>query len=249
MAVFLDAVGPGGAFSSPNISWPVAVAEWNHPGPGLHKTVVVGVSFQVDGQTLSSLGRACSYDGLPMTSLGIAEWGGAGHGAWTELWGIVDVPGGKRIHSEVSGGFFAGRRLRGESLSYTGVDSFGTVVTATGTGTALSVAGTTTAANMIVQAFGTLSGLSAYTATQRHISNDAISLVMGDAVGTGSAITFGATRAASDVWSGLTVVLKASDIVATAKPLAATPVVSASGRRLPRPGITRRTVFNVQPEA
>ena len=248
MAVFPDAVGLGGLFSSPNISWPIAYADWDHPGTGLHKTVVVAVSFQVDGQELTDLGRLVTYDGLPMTSLGIAEWGGAGHGAWTELLGIVDVPGGKRIHAEVSGGFFAGRRLRGGSLSYTGVDSFGTVVTATGTGTALSVAGTTTPADLIVQAFGTLSGLSAYTATQRHISNDAISLVMGDSVGTG-AITFGATRASAGVWSGLTVVLNAADIVATAKPLTATPIVSASGRRLPRPGITRRTVFDVQPEA
>lgn len=250
MAVFLDAVGPGGWFSSPNISWPVATADWTHPGSGLHKTVVVGLSFQVDGQTLTSLGRAVSYDGLPMTSLGIVEWGGPGHGAWTEIWGIIDVPGGKRIHAEVSGGFFAGRRLRGESLSYTGVDSFGTVVVASGTGTVLSVSGTTTSsANVIVQAFGTLSGLSAYTATQRHISNEAISLVMGDAVGTGSAIAFGATRAASDVWSGLTVVLNASDIVASAQPLVAEPIMSASGRRLARPGIARRTIFAVRPEA
>lgn len=249
MAVFLDAVGPGGAFSSPNISWPVAVAEWIHPGAGLHKTVVVGLSFQVDGQTLTSLGRGVSYDGLPMTSLGVSEWGGAGHGAWTELYGIVDVAGGKRVRAEVSGGFFAGRTVRGESLSYTGVDSFGTVVVANGTGTALLVAGTTASPNVIVQAFGAMSGLSTYTQTQRHISNDAISLVMGDALGTGSAINFGATRAQSGTWSGLSAVLLASDIVATAQPLVATPVASAVGRRLARPGIARRTIFDVKPEA
>ena len=254
MAVFFDSVGTGAVFDESVISFPIPIdLFWTHQAPpGRQTAVVAAMSFWVYNTALTDLTRKVWYGSQEMTSLGVKEWTtGAGAG-WTELFGILNPPKGRQIvHGWVLGGLpFIGKLARGNSVSYTGVDSFGTVTNAAGVGTGtLSLTGTGASATKVVTAFGTKTvGLAAFNQTQRYLSNTSCSLLLGDADGTGSSTTFSVTRGRSGPWSAQGVVLNAADIVATATGVSATPVLRSAGKRLARPGVTRRTIFAAEPE-
>lgn len=254
MAVFHES--NGGIAAGQETFWPLnkfAVAE-KHKGAGSQRCVVAGLSYVIGagGMDIEDVVRTVKYAGSPMTSLGCVPFNDVG-GGWTELFGILDVPSGEATISfdiDVDG-YFGNSPwyVRGSSVAYTGVDGFGTVVTEYGSGTSLSMAATGAGSTKVVQAFGARAGLSTYNRTQRYLGTAGVSLVMGDMDGTGSSANFTATRAASGAWSGVSVVLLPADIVGSVKPIVAEPAIRIAGRRLPRPGTNRRTVFTVPVEA
>lgn len=249
MAVFHEATGPGAAEFWPLISVPVIDVAFRHPrGVGAHRAVLVGMAYWVHLGDIEDLDRTVTYDGVEMTSLGVQPFNDTGD-SWLELFGILEAPAGGRVRAVLSGEFLAPRSLRAASVSYTGVDAIGTVTESYGTGTALAAAATAPAAGKAVQVFGTRTGLTAYTQTQRYVNNTYIGLAIGDVDGDGEEQDFAATRATAGPWASIAAVLNPADLVASAKPIVVEPALSAAGRRLPRPGIPRRVVFNVEPEA
>lgn len=249
MAVFHEATGPGSGESYPLLSLGHIDVDFRHPkGAGAHRAVLVPVSYRVYAGELEDLNRVVTYDNIPMTSLGVQPFNNTGD-SWLELFGMLEAPSGGKVHAAVSGEFLAARWIRAVSLSYTGVDSFGTITTTYGTGTALTAEATAPAAGKAVQVFGTRTGLKDYTQTQRYLNNTGIALGAADADGDGTAKTFAAARAVAGPWASMTVVLNPADLVASAKPVVVEPRMSAYGRRLPRPGIPPRRVFDVKPEA
>ncbi len=144
MAVFFDAVGGSDLYRVPHLSLPgpMELNFW-HTASGSQVGVVVAVSYWANVvTTIDNLTRNAFYDGNPMTSLGVQQWGGSAHG-WTELFGILNPDNGrKRVRVSIIGGALGGRISRATSLSYTGVDSFGTVTNASGAGAGRAPLGT-----------------------------------------------------------------------------------------------------------
>lgn len=245
MAVFYDSVGSGAAFDHPVISLSPIELFWTHTAPKGQVAVVAAVSYWVASAGLGDLTRTCWYGATEMTSLGIKAWNNGTNG-WTELFGILNPPKGKQIvHARIVGGPLAGKLARANSVSYTGADGFGAVTTGSGTaaGTETVTANAVGAAKIVAAFSGRQTGLNSFNQTQRSLSNTAQPLLIGDATGTGSDLNFTTTRAKTGDWSAVAVVINPADIVATASGVAATPTIRAAGRRLPRPGTTRRTVF------
>lgn len=156
IAATYDATGPGLTTTASGTS---------SSGTTTH-TAAVGAAVVVElavataaGATVGSYTRTVTYGGVAMTSLGVASYNAATDG-WVELFGLTNAPGGtKTIAYSVSGGSVSLKTVEVNSLSYNGVRGFGTVVTATGAGTALSSG--SIAANVgaeIVTAFGMISG-------------------------------------------------------------------------------------------
>lgn len=249
MAGFYESRGDGGLWHAPHISLPIAHVRYGVPkAAGSRHAITLAISYDVYGASLSDLDRTASYNGVELPSLGVQPWNnvsGAGAG-WLEMFGLADVEPGGVAEASVSGFMLAPRSVRSSCLLHSGIESIGTVVKTHGSGTALTCTGTTAPANKIVQAFAARSGIAGYTQDQRYLDNTAISLLMGDADGTGGAVSFGATLAKAGPWAGMSVVLDAADVVATVKPLVAEPILRASGRRLPRPGLPRRVTFDIK---
>lgn len=252
MAVFYDSVGSGGLFSSPAFALgTITDIFWNHTAAGSQGCVVAAVSYYVTNAAIGDLTRTVTYGSAPMQSLGVKAWG-TGTYAFTELFGLINPPKGRqRVNARISGGSaVAGRVIRGNTVSYSGVDSFGTVTNAAATtGASLSVSANGTSANTLVAAFGSLTnGLTGFNQTQRYLSNTSMSMLIGDAAGTGTDLAFTAGRTKSGAWGGLAVVINPADIVATATGVDSEPIVASTARRLARPGTNRRAVFVAEPE-
>lgn len=248
MAVFYEA-SAGEHESWPVIGFPTIDVNFRHPkGTGGRRAVLVAMSFRVYGGSIGGITRGASYDGVPMTSLGVQAFNDE-DGGWLEVFGILDAPAGGAVRAVLSDGLFSARWMRAASISYTGVEDFGDVDETYGSGTSLTGAATAPSAGRSVQVFGTKGGLTGYTQTQRYLSSSGIALLAGDVAGDGGEENFAATRASSGSWAGISVVLNPADIVGSAKPLVTEPLLYATGRRLPRPGIPRRVVFDIQPEA
>lgn len=253
MAVFFDSVGTGGYFTEPVLSIGPIDMLWSHTAPpGRQVGVVAAMSYWVYNGDLVNLTRNVWYGFTEMQSLGVKAWTTGSGSGWTELFGLIDPPDGKQVvHGRVLGGFpFVGKLGRGNTVSYTGVDSFGTVTNAAGTSSGTqTLTATGAGATKIVAAYGTKNvGLSNFSQTQRYLSNTYCSLLLGEADGTGSTTTFTTTRALTGPWGALGVVLNAADIVGTATGVSTAPNLTTIGRRLPRPGTNRRTVYAAEPE-
>lgn len=250
MAVFPGAVGGGDLANQAFLGFSLDNAVgWNQPVAGSDVAVLGALSYAVNTTTLASLTRTMKCGGVAMDSLGVIAWNALTGGGWTEVFGIVGVaPGTARMTASVTGADTSQRVIRGSSVAYTGADSFGTVTTASGTGTSLSIAGNASAASMIAAFFGTRSGLSNANKTQRYLQNSATTLLISEAPGTGSSFNFTATRALSGVWSAITVVVNPADSVASVQPLIVAPRMTASATRLPRATGPRRVIFDVEPE-
>lgn len=253
MAVFFDAVAQGDGHRAAHLSVPIPVELlWRHTASGSQIGVLVALAFWYGTgvSTLSDVDRRVFYDNDQMDSLGAVQWGTAK--GWTELFGIVNPePGRKWIRVRLAGGGIGGRIARAASVSYTGVDSFGTVVTNSGSAAGpLTVTGTGSNATKVVAAFGsTTVGFAAATQTPRFLSNTGMALLIADATGSGSSQTFSAARGLTGGWGAASVVVNPADIVATATGVTADPTLHSLARRYPRPGITRRAIFAAEPES
>lgn len=250
MAVFPGGVGGGDLANQAVLGFSLDNAVgWNQPTAGSDIAVLGALSYAVNTTTLGALTRTMKCDGVVMDSLGVIAWNALTGGGWTEVFGIVGVdPGKPRITASVTGADTSQRVIRGSSMAYTGADSFGTVVTASGSSTTPTVAGNASPASMIAAFFGTRSGLSTANKTQRYLQNTATSLLISDAPGTGSSFDFAAARALTGVWSAITVVVNPADGVASVKPLVWAPRINAELSRLPRATGPRRVIFDVEPE-
>lgn len=249
MAVFYEATAPGAKSFWPSILIPRVDVGFKHPNArgGSSRAVLVALSYVVLGGDIDDLTRPVTYNDIEMESLGVQAYNNV-DGGWLELFGLLDADPGGQVHAAVIGQILAPRWLRASSVSYTGVGSFGTITETFGTGTALTGAASAPAAGMNVQAFGMDAGVTGYTRRQRYLNTADLTLLMGDAAGTGSSVSFGATAAESKPWANITAVLNPADTVATAEPIIADPVLAGAGRRLARPALPHRVVFNVSPE-
>jgi hypothetical protein len=255
MAVFFEAAAPvGGSGASTFLPLLEYRFAWDHPGgTGSERAAVVPLTWTIGGDIdLDHLTRTVTFGGVAMESLGVAAWNDT-EGAYTEMFGLLNPPAGKaRVVADVlKTSVFAAPSwaLRGHSLTYTGVASFGDAVTAYGSGTSLTISATATAAGMVVHAYGCAPSLSNYNQTQRVLSNSGwTALLSGDMQGTGSSEDLTATKSTSGAWAGVAVPLVAAPIVGSAKPVVNQFTSSAAAKRLPRPGINRRVVFDAQPE-
>lgn len=252
MAVGFESVGVG-AFASGNFDT-LLTAGFDHTSSG--GCAVVGMSFAagnfqflwyVDTNELSDLTRTVTYGGVPMTSAGVLAWGGDEH-AWIELFVLFNAPPGKqRIEGKVWGGVSSSRHLRLSCATYTGVDSVGDPIEQTGSGTAMTIAGTAATNDRFVGVYGTQSGISNFNGDQRYLDNSGIALLIGDALGTGSPQNVTATRQKSGKWAGLLLPLNAADTVASSAPLRWAPSFGAvKVRREQRTGGLQRNVFTVE---
>lgn len=251
MAAFYASTGRGGANQNVFLPSKFVATDWPDEGAGSQRAVLADVAYSLQGADLEGLVRTVTYGGVPMTSLGVVALNNV-DGDWVEVFGLLDVPPGKgSIVADVrrtSSFALPHVYIRGNSFSYTGVESFGTVGTEYGTGTSLSMSATGPNASKVHQCFAARAGLTEYNRAQRYSGSAGIALVSGDADGTGSSMSFTAKRASSGTWAGISVVLNPADVIATAEPVIAQPVLSSSGRRLSRPGTNRRTVFTVPVE-
>ena len=254
MAVFSGSVGDGDLADQTipllGISLDHAVA-FRQANAGANVAVLAGMSYAVNTTTLASLDREMKCDGVTMDSLGVVPWNNLAGGGWLEVFGVIGAafnPKRARITGAVEGADISPRVIRGASLAFTGVESFGTVTTAYGTGTAMAVAGNAVAASMIAAFFATRSGLKNLNKTQRYLQNTSTSLGISEARGTGSSFDFTAERALAGPWSAASVVLNPASNVASVKPLVVPPFLVAQAGLQPRPSGPRRVIFTVEPE-
>jgi hypothetical protein len=203
--------------------------------------------WYIDSNELSDLTRTCTYGGVPMTSAGVVPWGGD-EDAWIELFVLFGAPAGEQtVQGKVQGGVSSSRRLRLSVATYTGVDSVGDPIEGFGTGTAMTIAGTAATNDRFAAVYGTQSGISNFNGDQRYLNNSGISLLIGDAVGTGSSQNVTATRQKSGKWSGMLLPLNAADTVASSAPLAFAPRFDpVKLHREQRTGGLQRNVFTVE---
>ncbi|MFM8798744.1 MAG: hypothetical protein ACKODT_07290 [Fluviibacter sp.] len=258
MAVFYDAIGSGGQLNSPNLTLIPFNMSWNHTARGGQIAVIAAVSYRIGMTTsLSGITREVTYGGEPMTSLGVVQWSGltletTTKGAWLELFGITGVPEGtSSVMVKIRGGAaLTGRIGRGNTISYSGVNGFGTFTSGSGTNTSMSVSSSATSASASFAAFTAYgSGISTFNRNTRYQSNVNMALAAGDVDGNGSSQSFTATRGGAGEWGACAVSIQAADIVATALPVVVDPNTSAIGKRYPRsPSFVRRSVFRVEPE-
>lgn len=239
MGVFFDNVGAGDSYKNHLGSSPLA---WEHVAAGSQIAALVGMSYIVKNSELIDLDRTVTYGGQGMESLGAIAWNNTGDG-FTELFALQVDAGKAPIRATIVGDPLHFRTARASSLSYNGVGAISTVATASGTGTGLTQSTNTVAANKIVQVYGTAAGLTGFTKTQRYLNAANVALLMGDAAGTGSGQAVAATRTPTGAWSGISVILDAADIIGSGKLVTVRPEMSGAGRRLSRPGVTRREVF------
>lgn len=255
MAGDFDAAGPGDYASAPYSA--AETAEFDNFGNGSTLAVVAGISFtaadlflgpfELVNNSLSDLTRVVTYGGVSLTSLGVAQWGTLQ--GWTEVFVGIGVPGGKaHVKARVSGGGSSARRLLADVVTYSGVESIGTPITGSGTGTSMSIAGTADPADVLVGVFGTSAGISGFNRSTRFLSNQGLALLIGDTPGVGSSLSLTATRQKSGAWGGMVIPLQAAPAVATCNPLVSVPQFNSRVRRMPREGGLRRHVFTVPAE-
>lgn len=251
MAVFPEAVGQGDAESHPHIAPPVINGSYRHPaGDGAHRLVLIYLVFKVYGAGLTDTVRHVSYGDIALESAAVTDFGADGE--WLECFAIPEALPGQKVSWAVSGMLLSPKWVRINSVSYTGCDDDApTFVTAHGNGTTLTgTALTAPSAGKAVQAFGSRTGLSGFSDNQLYANNTGMSLMIGDADGTGSPDTLTASRAVTGKWGSIGCIITPADVVGTPKPIRSRSRITVSGRRLPRPGVVpRRHVLDVKPEA
>lgn len=177
------------------------------------------ILWYTDDNDLEDLTRTVTYGGIPMIPAGVIEWA-PGADAWTEMFVLPGAPAGKqRVAGKVAGGASSKRHLRLGGVMLSGVDSIGTPVIASGSGTAMTISATAATADRIVAAYGTLSGISGFNGGQRYVNNSGIGMLIGDAPGTGSPQNLTATRQKAGPWGGIAIPLAAADTVASCPPI------------------------------
>lgn len=174
-------------------------------GSDPHTALIVGVSADSNGDNGNLQTSLVTAGGTAMTLLGRVDNGFQ----FEALYGAIN-PASGAVSATVSGAN-VGRGILLNSLIYTGVSGFGTVVKNSGNSGgagAVSLAGASAAAGgMIVNLLGGsfLGTLSGYTQTQRSnvtSSDNYENLLLGDA-GPGPSVGFACTTTASSVWTAI----------------------------------------------
>lgn len=251
MAVFFEAASQGGGDW---VGFGNAVdVEFTHTSRG-GTCAIVGLSFAcadlslgpfvIGDNSLTSLTRSVTYNGVAMTSVGVIQWSTSQ--VWTQVFAIFNVPAGKAtVRGKVYGGSSSHRTIRAACATYTGADSVGTPITGSGSGTSMSIAATAAVADRLIAVFGTKDGIASFNQTQRTLTNADTAMLIGDANGSGSSLSSTATRQKTGVWGGIVVPLIAAATVVDCDPLVVEPMIEPEIRREPRLGGLRRQVFKV----
>lgn len=255
--IFPGTTAPGGSASTPLGTLVGKACPWTLDGGDLG--LLAGLSFSatdlallgilpLNDNDLSDLQRTVTYRDIEMVSLGVQQWGT--DQAWTEVFGLVGVdPGPGVLEASVYGGGASARSVRVGAQSWTGVDSFGTPVLATGTGTAMTISSTAAIDGRSGGFFGTRGALTgiADPGDTLYLQNAGIGLLIGDTAGTGTAQGLTANRQKSGVWAGIVVPINAADTVATCDLMQVEPLyIPPTVRARPRPGGLPRNVFTVE---
>ena len=205
----------GGGQSKSNQSTPTTTLSWSHTATAGSYVVVAIATYQASQAALSS--KSVTYDGVAMTLLGTIRPNNTDFGL-VALWGLPNAPGGaKTVAASATASSGNVTAMSGNSVSYTGVGSVGTVASAARSGSiALSTTATGVIGGRVVNAFSTVSSgtgntLSGYNQSQRFLHNSVagtdVSLLIGDS-GTVGSVTFSANQSASTFTAGITAVLQ-----------------------------------------
>jgi hypothetical protein len=201
--VFFQAAGAGN--SAVNVSGGTQNITWTHTATG-------PVLAYVNAGTHTSLSITVSYGGVSMPQLGTSVvYINSGGTIYTlAVFGLLTPASGSQTVSATATGA-TNARIIGDSVSYSNVSRFGTVVTTSGSGTSLTQSVSSTPGQMVSQAFGagnTTTTLSAYNQTSRFSGNQGglVPLQIGDAPGAAST-SFSATLSTSAAWAGIAVPL------------------------------------------
>lgn len=200
----------GGGYTTTTSTTTVS-GSWSH-NAAAGAAVVVAVGVYCAGHA-STFTISATYNGVAMTPLGAVD-GNASITGWVAMFSILNVvAGSKTVAISISGGstVFA---VAANSVSYTGVGSFGTPITNVASSTAESSGAiTSNTGQVIAQAFAANSTStitpSSYSATSRYSAtpNDSghlVNLTLGDAPGQ-SSLTITQTLNNSDRWSSIAV--------------------------------------------
>ncbi|BBC53810.1 hypothetical protein [Mycobacterium phage PP] len=186
-------------------------ATWTHPGAsGVNPAVVVGmVHYASSGDGVNTETRTATYGDVPMVSLGAYNFEPSSR-AFIEVFGLLDPPEGPQTVSVRVQGSTTGRSMTACSMSYVNVGSFdGVVFNRASSGSSISVTSPSAEGEMVVSVMGAMATMSGYNQTERYYDNGGGSpdprVLIGDAVGTGSDITFSATRGGSGTWAAIAV--------------------------------------------
>jgi hypothetical protein len=201
MAVAFNAVGAGDEDSLSSTSITIS---WSHTCTDSNRAVTVGFTSFNSGQSQASQTRTVTYGGVGMTQLVSVD---IGSNTFTEIWGMLNPStGAQTALVQISSGSSTSRELVGNSVSYTGVNSFGANATNTGSSTTSSVTISSVIDEMVSNAIGTRDKLhSAYTKTQRYNNGGAgADVVIGDAAGAAS-VNFQSTLDVSGAWGSVAV--------------------------------------------
>lgn len=210
-----DATGVGAATTTQTTSTPIT-GSWTHTvASGAAVVLAITVENYVGGG-YSNFTRTATCGGVAMTSLGVVNGGNDAYG-WIELFGLLNVTGGAQTlaYSITNPSGVTFRARAANSVSYTGVSSFGTAVTNTGVGSGTISTGSVTSATnkMVVAAFGNeydgggTINYSAFSGTQRYyVGQLATSLMLGDTAGA-SSVTFTVSLDYPSDWGSVAVPL------------------------------------------
>lgn len=202
--VVFDATSSGsnGSISSNSIS-----TSWTHTANGNDVVVIVAITVLTTAGYYASHNREVTYGGVGMVSLGGIHVSNTSSYPFMEWFYLFNPPLGLQtinVTYSLSGASY--KRLNGASFSYTGCRGIYGVNTNYGSeaGTAMSQSVSSQIFEMVVQGFLDYQALwsgsiSSYNQTQRYLlsaagGNADNSLVVGDAIGTGSSISFTANR-------------------------------------------------------
>lgn len=198
MAVAYDATGAGGSSTSSPITW-------SHTCTGSNGAVVVVASVKSSAGTASF--GAVTYGGTTMTQLATIGMNNAPGTGLVGVYGLLTPATGAQTVSVAASASIINSIL-GNSMSFTGVGSFGTAVTAFNSTANPSMSATAASTDMIAQVFGAGSNTAAtaYNQTQKWnvTGGTANGAVAGIATGTGSSLTFSETLTAAS-WGGIAV--------------------------------------------
>jgi hypothetical protein len=197
--VGFDSAGAGYVGTSASPSWSHTITGNCLIIPVLYSGSVSGgttATCKVGSTTVPLLGSVPDYHSLSGTMETLL------------LFGMMDPPTGVQTITLSYTGISS---AAAGSMSYLNVASIGTPVTATGTGTALSLTVPSAAGNMVVNAFSDYSStFSAYSQTSRtlrnYVSGSNFTFQAGDAPGAAS-VPFAVTASAANPWGGIGVTL------------------------------------------
>lgn len=190
--VLYDATGAGQSAASGNLSW-------SH-------TIGTGATAVLVGLTSAGASPTAKVGATSMTSLATIV---VATGDRIRVFGLLNPPTGTQTITVTTPGNTSGAN----SVSYKNVTSFGTGVTASGSGTGASQTVSSAAGQMVFQMFGSDGSslgddITSYNQTKRWGADLSISFpaLIGDAVGVPS-VNFTATAPGASNWAGIAVPL------------------------------------------